>query len=68
MKYATKENSQIGDTVLVPLEGEWMEDEQICTEYEIVLALKRKGNNYSMSEYLPFNDEMAYLYGERDGV
>lgn len=65
--YATKENTEIGDTVLVPLQGEFMEDEQICEEYEVVLALKKKvhpskilGTGQEQNpQYILFTDEVA---------
>lgn len=40
MKYVTKQNAQVGDKVLVPLNNEWMHDEQLMYEHEVVLALK----------------------------
>lgn len=68
MKYATRENAQEGDTVLIPLQGEFMHDEQIMEEYEVVLAFRKKthpspvvGEGMTQnSEWLPFNEEMAY--------
>lgn len=40
MNYAKKEDLQLGDIVAVPIDGEFMHDEQICQEYEVVKALK----------------------------
>lgn len=40
MKYATKQNTKVGDVVLIPIEGEWMHDEQIMVEHEVVMAFK----------------------------
>lgn len=68
MTYATKENTNIGDTVLVPIHGEFMQKEQICQEYEVVVTLKCKTKPENqivatgeppMPEYLEFNDEIA---------
>ena len=70
MKYATKQNTKIGDSVLVPLNGEFMHDEQICLEYEVVLALKCKipkekqivgSGQKELPQLIEFNDEMAYF-------
>lgn len=69
MRQATKENTTIGETVIVPIQGEFMEKEQICLEYEVVIALKCKvkpenqivgSDELPMPEYLEFNNEMAY--------
>lgn len=42
MIYATKQNTKVGDTVLIPIEGQWMSDEQIMLEHEVILAFKCK--------------------------
>lgn len=69
MIYATPENSNIGDTVLIPINGEFMHDEQFCIEYEVVLALKAKvkpedqivgDKQEPLPEYFLFQDEIAY--------
>lgn len=70
MKYATRENTKVGDTVLIPLNGEWMEDEQIMVEHEVVLAFRCKispdkqivGKGQAPLPLLrEFNDETAFL-------
>jgi len=69
MEYATQENTQIGDTVLIPIQGEFMHDEQICIEYEVILALKAKVKpnkqvigigQEPLPEFIEFRDDMAY--------
>lgn len=69
MKYANQDNTEVGDTVLVPLQGEFMHDEQICIEYEVVVALRAKTkpdkqvvgtNQEPLPEWMPFNDDIAY--------
>lgn len=42
MNYAKVNEADIGDKVLVPINGEFLQNEQICQEYEVVLALKCK--------------------------
>jgi len=69
MTWATRKNTKEGDIVIVPLQNEWMRDEQICEEYEVVLALKKKthpskivGEGQEQNpEWMKFSDEMAYL-------
>ncbi len=68
MKFATRENTKVGDTVLIPINNEWMEDEQICLEYEVVLALKLKSKDQivgkdqePLREFYEFRDDLAYL-------
>lgn len=70
MKWATRENTEIGDTVLVPIHGEMWHDEQICLEYEVVVALRTKikpdgqivgEGQEPLPEYLPFVDGMALV-------
>lgn len=69
MTWASPENTKIGESVLVPIQGEFMSDEQICLEYEVVLALRCKvkpedqivgTGQPALPEYLPFNDQMAF--------
>ncbi len=68
MKYANIENTEIGDIVSVPINGEMFHDEQFCLDYEVVIALKCKLKREDqvvgvgqepMLEYLPFVDGMA---------
>lgn len=40
MDYAQPDETDIGERVLVPLEGEHMYEEQICLEYTVVKALQ----------------------------
>tara|TARA_R100001086_G_scaffold170822_2_gene93340 strand:- start:1636 stop:1875 length:240 start_codon:yes stop_codon:yes gene_type:complete len=44
MTWATPANTSVGDSVLVPLQNEFMQKEQICIEYEVVRrdSYKRK--------------------------
>lgn len=70
MKPATKQNTEIGEAVLVPIHGETLNlDVQIHIEYEVVIALRCKvkpedqiigTNQKPMPEFIEFNDEMAY--------
>jgi len=40
MKYAKVKDLYIGDIVSVPINGEMMQEEQICQDYIVVKALK----------------------------
>lgn len=40
MKFVKKENLTVGDIVAIPIHGEFMQEEQICQKYEVVLAFK----------------------------
>jgi hypothetical protein len=40
MSYANPKESKVGDYVDVPINGEFMQDEQITQRYTVVLALK----------------------------
>ena len=40
MKYANKHNVSVGDIVSIPIHAEFMSEQQICLNYEVVLALK----------------------------
>ena len=70
MRSATKENTEIGEAVLVPIHGETLNlDVQIHIEYEVVIALRCKvkpedqivgSDQEAMPEYIEFNDQMAY--------
>ena len=70
MKYATKENTKLGDIVSVPINNEFMEKEQICQKYEVVLALKSIVNQEKqivgtgqepLPDLIELNDEVAFL-------
>ena len=56
MKYATRENSKEGDTVLIPLDGEHMYKEQICEKNKIVWAFLSPDGELS-----PYSEEHAYV-------
>jgi len=67
--WATPENSKVGDKVLVPIDGEYLHQDQICTEYEVVLMLKCKVHPKDqvigkaqdpLPEYLPFTGEEGF--------
>lgn len=69
MRYATPQNTNIGDTVNIPIEGEFMHDEQLCIEYEVVLALRAKikpedqivgDGQPPLKEWYLFTNEIAY--------
>ncbi len=69
MKYATKENTKLGDIVSVPINNEFMEKEQICQKYEVVLALKSTVNQEKqivgtgqkpLPDLIEFSDEVAF--------
>lgn len=69
MQYATPQNTEIGETVLIPLQNEFMHDEQICIEYEVILALKAKikpnkqvvgAGQEPLPEIMPFIYDMFY--------
>jgi len=71
MKYANPKNAKVGDKVLVPINGEFMQDEQICQEYEVVLALKCKTPQEKqivatceppMPMLLEFTDQVGYEF------
>lgn len=74
MKYATPQNTKLGDTVLLPINGQFDEDELICHAYKVVLALEKQGEdrivgvdgNGKEQEHLPklikFNPEIAFKY------
>lgn len=71
MKYATKENTKIGDTVLIPIDGEWLGKEQIMIEHEVVMAFKCKikpedqiiGSGYTaLPELREFYDDIALIF------
>lgn len=65
--YANRENTKEGDKVLIPLQGEFMHDEQICEEYEVVLCFKKKTHPSTVTgegmtdnpEYIVFRNDMA---------
>lgn len=70
MKFVNKNNVKVGDTVLVPINGEMFHDEQICLEYEVVMALHTRikpedqivGDGQDpLPEWLPLIDGIAYL-------
>jgi hypothetical protein len=58
---------EIGDKVLIPINGEFMHEEQICLEYEVVKAFRCKvqpedqvvaEGQEPMPEWLPYDEEM----------
>ncbi len=69
MEYATNKNTEIGDIVSIPINGEHMYDEQMCMDYEIVKCFKLVTptedqivgtDQEPLPEYILFNEEMAY--------
>jgi len=72
MKYAKAEDCYLGDIISVPIDGEYMQDEQICQSYEVVKALKcrtpqseqivAKGEQ-PMPLLLEFTDQTGFLVG-----
>ena len=40
MEYTKQKDAEIGDEVFVPINGEHMQEEQICQSYTVVKALK----------------------------
>lgn len=69
MTWASPKNSKLGDKVLVPLQNEFMSDEQICLEYEVVLALRCNvkpedqivgSGQKPLPEFLPFTGQEGF--------
>lgn len=72
MKYAKPADTHLGDIISVPINGEFMEDEQICQKYEVVKALKCltpvseqivATGEEPMPLLLEFTDEIGFLVG-----
>ena len=70
MIYAKPDNTEVGQTVSVPINGKFMHDEQICQEYVVVKALKcltpQSGQIVGTGEepmpmLLEFTDETALI-------
>ncbi len=73
MRYVTHENYKLGEKVLIPINGEWMQDGQIMCEYEIVLAFKCKvpeeeqivgEGRDPLPQLMEFHDDIAYKFAE----
>jgi hypothetical protein len=59
MKDLNGKQVNIGDTVLIPIDGEHMYEEQICLEYTVIPALlSREG------EITPYIQDNVYLLEE----
>lgn len=72
-KYAKPEDCNLGDIVAVPIHGEFMHEEQICQNYEVVKALrcmtpKAKqvvaDGESPMPDLLPFTDQTGFRVGK----
>jgi len=67
--FATHKNTEIGDKVCIPINGEMYHEEQICVEYEIIKCFRATikpseqivgTEQEPLPEFIPFDEEMAY--------